>query len=247
MLLTSACMWPCKWSSGRQQQLLACHLICPACLAVAKGTVLTTHQINMGCCHLCMASMLCPDYHLDLADCTLYICVSVAFRYWLADSYEERHAAGQEPQSIDKEFLRLWFRERCDPYKDKVCWVWDNTYIVIRMHQNRKSMEAGRAWNTAATAVLHCFWSACAAHNCASISQQNPACSHPAALPLATAWGGTPPADPPTHPYIQPALLLREQCLVARDCLRGCLRLPACTSSPRPALLLHVHSFVAVL
>eukprot|EP00891_Asterochloris_glomerata_P004412 jgi/Astpho2/4412/Aster-00030 len=40
-------------------------------------------------------------------------------RYWLADSYEERHAAGQEPQSIDKEFLRLWFRERCDPYKDK--------------------------------------------------------------------------------------------------------------------------------
>ena len=44
----------------------------------------------------------------------------MACRYWLADSYEERHAAGQEPLSIDKEFLRLWFRERCDPYKDKV-------------------------------------------------------------------------------------------------------------------------------
>jgi len=41
-------------------------------------------------------------------------------RYWLADSYESRLAAGQEPQNIDKEFLRLWFRERCDPYKDKV-------------------------------------------------------------------------------------------------------------------------------
>ena len=26
---------------------------------------------------------------------------------------------GQEPENIDKEFLRLWFRERCDPYKDK--------------------------------------------------------------------------------------------------------------------------------
>jgi hypothetical protein len=25
----------------------------------------------------------------------------------------------QEPQSIDKEFLRLWFRNNCDPYKDK--------------------------------------------------------------------------------------------------------------------------------
>ncbi len=39
-------------------------------------------------------------------------------RYWLADSYAERLAAGQEPDMIDKEFFRLWFRERCDPYKD---------------------------------------------------------------------------------------------------------------------------------
>jgi phosphoribosylaminoimidazole-succinocarboxamide synthase len=41
-------------------------------------------------------------------------------RYWLADSYAERLAAGQEPNMIDKEFFRLWFRERCDPYKDTV-------------------------------------------------------------------------------------------------------------------------------
>lgn len=39
-------------------------------------------------------------------------------RYWLADSYEERLAAGQEPENIDKEFLRLWFKDNCDPYKD---------------------------------------------------------------------------------------------------------------------------------
>jgi phosphoribosylaminoimidazole-succinocarboxamide synthase len=41
-------------------------------------------------------------------------------RYWLADSYTERLAAGQEPNMIDKEFFRLWFRDRCDPYKDAV-------------------------------------------------------------------------------------------------------------------------------
>ncbi|HEX4154017.1 MAG TPA: phosphoribosylaminoimidazolesuccinocarboxamide synthase [Acidobacteriaceae bacterium] len=41
-------------------------------------------------------------------------------RYWLAHSYEERVAARQEPEMIDKEFFRLWFRERCDPYKDAV-------------------------------------------------------------------------------------------------------------------------------
>eukprot|EP00977_Amphora_coffeiformis_P012823 scaffold3240_cov187-Amphora_coffeaeformis.AAC.18 len=41
-------------------------------------------------------------------------------RYWLASTYEERIAAGKEPDNIDKEFLRLWFRERCDPYKDEI-------------------------------------------------------------------------------------------------------------------------------
>ncbi len=40
-------------------------------------------------------------------------------RYWLANSYAERFAAGQEPENIDKEFLRLWFIEHCDPYNDK--------------------------------------------------------------------------------------------------------------------------------
>lgn len=39
-------------------------------------------------------------------------------RYWVADSYAERHAAGQEPENIDKEFLRLWFVENSDPYND---------------------------------------------------------------------------------------------------------------------------------
>ncbi|VEG90832.1 phosphoribosylaminoimidazolesuccinocarboxamide synthase [Legionella spiritensis] len=41
-------------------------------------------------------------------------------RYWLADSYEERIAAGMEPENIDKEFLRLWFAKHCDPYQDDV-------------------------------------------------------------------------------------------------------------------------------
>lgn len=39
-------------------------------------------------------------------------------RYWIADSYERRMAAGQEPENVDKEFLRLWFTEHCDPYHD---------------------------------------------------------------------------------------------------------------------------------
>jgi len=39
-------------------------------------------------------------------------------RYWIAKTYNERMTAGQEPQNIDKEFLRLWFVDNCDPYND---------------------------------------------------------------------------------------------------------------------------------
>ena len=39
-------------------------------------------------------------------------------RYWLEASYEKRMRKGLEPENIDKEFLRLWFREQCDPYHD---------------------------------------------------------------------------------------------------------------------------------
>ena len=41
-------------------------------------------------------------------------------RYWQLESYEARMAAGQEPEYFDKEFLRLWFKEHSDPYKDAV-------------------------------------------------------------------------------------------------------------------------------
>jgi phosphoribosylaminoimidazole-succinocarboxamide synthase len=64
-------------------------------------------------------------------------------RYWKHDSYDEKFAAGEEPENIDKvvshlllrksaplttflsllikkEFLRKWYRSACDPYKDDV-------------------------------------------------------------------------------------------------------------------------------
>jgi len=39
-------------------------------------------------------------------------------RYWQMEGYEESIKNGTEPKSFDKEFLRLWFKEHCDPYKD---------------------------------------------------------------------------------------------------------------------------------
>jgi len=40
-------------------------------------------------------------------------------RYWIGETYADRFAKEQEPQNIDKEFLRLWFVDNCDPYNDE--------------------------------------------------------------------------------------------------------------------------------
>ena len=40
-------------------------------------------------------------------------------RFWIGNSYEGRMALGKEPENVDKEFLRLWFVDNCDPYNDQ--------------------------------------------------------------------------------------------------------------------------------
>ncbi|MFM8679971.1 MAG: phosphoribosylaminoimidazolesuccinocarboxamide synthase [Alphaproteobacteria bacterium] len=41
-------------------------------------------------------------------------------RWWFAGSYPARLAAGQRPESFDKDFMRSWVAARCDPYRDEI-------------------------------------------------------------------------------------------------------------------------------
>jgi phosphoribosylaminoimidazole-succinocarboxamide synthase len=41
-------------------------------------------------------------------------------RYWKAGTYAARHESGEEPENLDKEFLRLWIAARCDPYHQPI-------------------------------------------------------------------------------------------------------------------------------
>ena len=50
-------------------------------------------------------------------------------RYWIADSYPRLFNEGNEPDSLDKEFLRLWIAERCDPYKEPIPEIPDETLV----------------------------------------------------------------------------------------------------------------------
>jgi phosphoribosylaminoimidazole-succinocarboxamide synthase len=63
-------------------------------------------------------------------------------RYWLLDTYQQKTDNGEEPDNYDKEYLRLWFKERFDPYKDttaptvpdEVCSELTNRYTYVYEH-----------------------------------------------------------------------------------------------------------------
>jgi phosphoribosylaminoimidazole-succinocarboxamide synthase len=58
-----------------------------------------------------------PEGRIVLAD---EIHTPDSSRYWLADSYQARLAAGKPPEPLDKDFVRRWVAARCDPYHDPI-------------------------------------------------------------------------------------------------------------------------------
>ena len=41
-------------------------------------------------------------------------------RYWIAETYEARLAAGEPPKTLDKDMVRRWLVSKIDPYKDDI-------------------------------------------------------------------------------------------------------------------------------
>lgn len=52
-------------------------------------------------------------------------------RYWVADSYEKRFAKGEEPESLDKEFFRLWLRSQGFEYGGKHPEISDDVRLML--------------------------------------------------------------------------------------------------------------------
>jgi phosphoribosylaminoimidazole-succinocarboxamide synthase len=86
-------------------------------LAAQRGLILVDTKFEFGLDEngdVCLADeILTPD----------------SSRFWLNDSYAERLAADQSPDGLDKEFLRLWVNTRCDPYKDPIPQIPEDTLI----------------------------------------------------------------------------------------------------------------------
>jgi|SRR3989344_6123631 len=77
-------------------------------IALSKGLILvdTKYEFGMG-----------EDGKLTLID---EVHTPDSSRYWKADTYQARFDASEEPEYFDKEFLRIWFKDNCDPYKDEI-------------------------------------------------------------------------------------------------------------------------------
>ena len=77
-------------------------------IAAANGLILVDTKYEFG---------VDGDGRITLAD---EVHTPDSSRYWMTDSYDARMGAGENPESLDKEFLRLWISARCDPYKDPI-------------------------------------------------------------------------------------------------------------------------------
>ncbi|MEK7218038.1 MAG: phosphoribosylaminoimidazolesuccinocarboxamide synthase [Patescibacteria group bacterium] len=78
--------------------------------AAARGLILVDTKYEMG---------YDAEGKLTIADEVL---TPDSSRYWVAATYGERHAKGEEPESLDKEFFRLWMREQGFEYGKKDTW-----------------------------------------------------------------------------------------------------------------------------
>ena len=77
-------------------------------LAAKRGLILADTKYEFG---------LDADGRIVLAD---EIHTPDSSRFWKAATYEARFEAGERPDSFDKDFVRAWVAQRCDPYNDPI-------------------------------------------------------------------------------------------------------------------------------
>jgi phosphoribosylaminoimidazole-succinocarboxamide synthase len=105
-------------------------------LAAERGLILADTKYEFG---------LDAEGTLRLAD---EIHTPDSSRYWRADTYPERFAAGLRPHSFDKDVIREWVAARCDPYRDEVpeipeelIWKTALTYVEAYQRITGRSFE----------------------------------------------------------------------------------------------------------
>lgn len=87
-------------------------------IAESRGLILADTKYEFG---------LLPDGTLVLGD---EIHTPDSSRYWIKETYAQRINAGQSPETLDKDVIRRWLNEHCDPYKDALPAIPDSLRIA---------------------------------------------------------------------------------------------------------------------
>ncbi len=87
-------------------------------IAESRGLILADTKYEFG---------LLPDGTLVLGD---EIHTPDSSRYWIKSTYESRLAEGKAPETMDKDVLRHWLTQHCDPYKDPIPPIPDDIRIA---------------------------------------------------------------------------------------------------------------------
>lgn len=90
-------------------------------IADKQGLILVDTKYEMG---------YDKEGHLTIAD---EVHTPDSSRYWVKESYEERFSRREEPESLDKEFFRLWLREQGFTYGDQASWpkITDEVRVML--------------------------------------------------------------------------------------------------------------------
>ncbi|MFO0294323.1 MAG: phosphoribosylaminoimidazolesuccinocarboxamide synthase [Rhodospirillales bacterium] len=87
-------------------------------MAAARGLILADTKYEFG---------LDPAGNIVLAD---EIHTPDSSRWWFAETYPTRFAAGERPDSFDKDVIRSWVAARCDPYRDPIPTIPDEVVLA---------------------------------------------------------------------------------------------------------------------
>jgi phosphoribosylaminoimidazole-succinocarboxamide synthase len=118
------------FDGGHDEPLSAAEILEQGLLTEAQWNTVSTYALNL----FKRAQKMSAERGLILADTKYEFGTDAAgniiladeihtpdsSRYWIAESYPQALATGRRPVSFDKDFIRAWVAERCDPYKDDI-------------------------------------------------------------------------------------------------------------------------------
>ncbi len=87
-------------------------------IALKRGLILADTKYEFG---------QLPDGTIVLGD---EIHTPDSSRYWIAETYQQRLNDEEAPETLDKDVVRRWLVEHCDPYKDEIPSIPDDVRIA---------------------------------------------------------------------------------------------------------------------